>query len=72
MGEQSKRGGPSDGGWSCGATITPMNADLTGAPPDPGQAATVDDVVTTLRALKVWAGDPSYEVIRSRVDESRA
>ena len=47
-----------------------MNGDLSGGAPDPGRAATIDDVVTSLRALKVWAGDPSYEVIRGRVDEA--
>src|SRR5690349_21268747 len=35
--------------------------------PDPGQAGTLDDLVDRLRRLKVWAGDPSYEVITSRV-----
>jgi tetratricopeptide (TPR) repeat protein len=35
--------------------------------PDPGQAITLDDLVERLRSLKVWAGDPSYEVIAGRV-----
>jgi tetratricopeptide (TPR) repeat protein len=35
--------------------------------PDPGQAGTLDDLVERLRWLKVWAGDPSYEVIAGRV-----
>jgi hypothetical protein len=37
-------------------------------PPDPGPARTVDDLVDRLRALKVWAGNPSYEAIKSRVN----
>jgi tetratricopeptide (TPR) repeat protein len=36
-------------------------------PPDPGQAATLDDLVELLRLLKVWAGNPSYERITERV-----
>ncbi|HWO67997.1 MAG TPA: hypothetical protein VNO31_48980, partial [Umezawaea sp.] len=36
--------------------------------PDPGRAQTLDDVVERLRALKVWAGDPSYETIKDRVN----
>jgi tetratricopeptide (TPR) repeat protein len=35
--------------------------------PDPGCAGTLDDLVERLRWLKVWAGDPSYEVIAGRV-----
>ncbi|MFY1686913.1 NB-ARC domain-containing protein [Plantactinospora sp. WMMB782] len=36
--------------------------------PDPGRASTLDDLVERLRALKVWAGDPSYENIKDRVN----
>ena len=36
--------------------------------PDPGQAATLDGLVERLRMLKVWAGDPSYEWIKDRVN----
>src|SRR5437763_3520307 len=36
--------------------------------PDPGQAGSLDDLVEGLRLLKVWAGDPSYESITSRVN----
>jgi tetratricopeptide (TPR) repeat protein len=40
-----------------------------GDPPiDPGQARTLDDLVELLRSLKVWAGDPSYEKIKDRVN----
>jgi tetratricopeptide (TPR) repeat protein len=37
-------------------------------PPDPGPARSLDELVETLRALKVWAGDPSYETITRRVN----
>ena len=36
--------------------------------PDPDGAADVDDLVNRLRLLKVWAGDPSYETIKERVN----
>jgi tetratricopeptide (TPR) repeat protein len=38
-------------------------------PPDPGPARSLDELVETLRALKLWAGDPSYETITRRVNE---
>jgi tetratricopeptide (TPR) repeat protein len=37
-------------------------------PPDPAQAKGFDDLVERLRLLKVWAGDPSYETIKDRVN----
>jgi tetratricopeptide (TPR) repeat protein len=37
-------------------------------PVDPGRARTIDDLVELLRSLKVWAGDPSYEKIKDRVN----
>jgi tetratricopeptide (TPR) repeat protein len=37
-------------------------------PPDPGTARNLDELVAGLRALKVWAGDPSYDVITRRVN----
>jgi tetratricopeptide (TPR) repeat protein len=37
-------------------------------PPDPGPARKLDELVSCLRALKVWAGDPSYETITRRVN----
>jgi tetratricopeptide (TPR) repeat protein len=40
--------------------------------PDPGQASTLDDVAATLRALKAWAGNPSFEAITARVNRRRA
>ncbi|BCJ47696.1 hypothetical protein GCM10010168_20550 [Actinoplanes ianthinogenes] len=48
------------------APSTPGDA-FTG-PPDPAPAASLDDLVGTLRRLKVWAGSPSYETIKCRVD----
>ena len=38
------------------------------APPDPVPAGSLDDLVERLRLLKVWAGDPSYEAIKDRVN----
>ena len=38
--------------------------------PDPGQANSFDDLVKRLRRLKVWAGDPSYETIKDRVNKA--
>ena len=43
-------------------------ADAFVGPPDPGGAASLDDLVERLRLLKVWAGDPSYESIKDRVN----
>ncbi|GAA0421015.1 hypothetical protein Aca07nite_10990 [Actinoplanes capillaceus] len=45
-----------------------MPRDTFAAPPDPAEAGTVDDLVERLRLLKVWAGDPSYETIKERVN----
>jgi tetratricopeptide (TPR) repeat protein len=45
-----------------------MGAERFTAPPDPGDAGTLDDLVDQLRLLKVWAGDPSYERITERVN----
>lgn len=36
--------------------------------PDPGRAGTLDELTETLRLLKVWAGDPSYDTITNRVN----
>ncbi|WP_233219488.1 tetratricopeptide repeat protein [Micromonospora sp. RP3T] len=38
------------------------------APPDPGRADSLDEVARTLRILKVWAGDPSYDTIKNRIN----
>jgi tetratricopeptide (TPR) repeat protein len=38
--------------------------------PDPGPAGSLDDLVARLRSLKVWAGDPSYEWIKDRVNRA--
>jgi tetratricopeptide (TPR) repeat protein len=42
--------------------------DTFAEPPDPGQAGTLDDIVERLRLLKVWAGAPSYETIKERIN----
>jgi tetratricopeptide (TPR) repeat protein len=42
--------------------------DTYAVPPDPGQAHTLDGLVERLRLLKVWAGDPSYEWIKERIN----
>jgi tetratricopeptide (TPR) repeat protein len=39
-----------------------------GALPDPGTAGSVDELVELLRRLKIWAGNPSYDTIRDRVN----
>ncbi|MDR7275544.1 tetratricopeptide repeat protein [Catenuloplanes atrovinosus] len=36
--------------------------------PDPARATGLDDLVERLRLLKIWAGDPSYETIKERVN----
>jgi tetratricopeptide (TPR) repeat protein len=41
------------------------------APPAPGAATTLDDLVERLRLLKSWAGSPSYETIKDRVNRER-
>jgi tetratricopeptide (TPR) repeat protein len=40
-------------------------------PPDPSEAKTLDAVAHQLRLLKIWAGDPSYEVIKDRINAVR-
>ena len=37
-------------------------------PPDPGPAGSLDALAGCLRALKLWAGEPSYETITRRVN----
>ena len=46
--------------------------DTFAAPPDPGQARDIDELIERLRLLKVWAGDPSYESIKERVNSAWA
>ena len=38
-------------------------------PPDPGLARCLDELVGSLRALKLWAGDPSFQTITQRVNQ---
>ncbi|WP_051799152.1 NB-ARC domain-containing protein [Catenuloplanes japonicus] len=42
---------------------------LRGGPPDPGQAITLDGLAEGLRLLRAWAGSPSYEALKDRVNE---
>jgi tetratricopeptide (TPR) repeat protein len=37
-------------------------------PPDPGRDRTTDELAERLLQLKIWAGDPSYETIKNRVN----
>jgi tetratricopeptide (TPR) repeat protein len=53
-----------------GSVTTPV--DTFAALPDPARANSIDDLVERLRLLKVWAGNPSYEVIKDRVNSSWA
>src|SRR5438552_1590220 len=43
-------------------------SDAFGVLPDPGRASTLDGLVEELRLLKVWAGDPSYAMIKERIN----
>jgi tetratricopeptide (TPR) repeat protein len=36
--------------------------------PDPGRASTLDELTAALRLLKVWAGNPSYAMIKERIN----
>jgi tetratricopeptide (TPR) repeat protein len=45
-----------------------MRAVTPAGPPDPGPSRSLDELVGCLRALKLWAGDPSYETITRRVN----
>ncbi|BCB74774.1 hypothetical protein GCM10022251_79020 [Phytohabitans flavus] len=44
--------------------------DAAAVMPDPGRARTLDELVGGLRSLKVWAGNPSYEWITSKVNDA--
>jgi len=43
---------------------------MTAAIPDPGRARTLDQLSEELRSLKIWAGNPSYESITSRINDA--
>ncbi|WP_306214151.1 tetratricopeptide repeat protein [Actinoplanes sp. RD1] len=51
---------------SASAPMTPFTA-----LPDPARAGSLDGIVERLRLLKLWAGDPSYETIKNRVNAGR-
>src|SRR4051812_37608757 len=36
--------------------------------PDPGRAGTLDELTEALRLLKVWAGEPSYDAVKDRIN----
>jgi len=57
-------------GWTMPLSGDPAtaSADAFAALPDPAQAGSLDDLVERLRLLKVWAGNPSYETIKDRVN----
>jgi tetratricopeptide (TPR) repeat protein len=38
--------------------------------PDPGRARTLDEFTAGLRSLRVWAGEPSYNTVKNRVNEA--
>src|SRR4029453_19013247 len=40
--------------------------------PDPGGVRTLDEFVENLRSLRVWAGSPSYDAIKERINASWA
>jgi tetratricopeptide (TPR) repeat protein len=40
-------------------------------PPDPGQANTLDQLIERLQLLKAWAGNPSYEHLKNRINQAR-
>ncbi len=43
-------------------------ADTFARLPDPAGADSLDSLVERLRLLKAWAGDPSYETIKDRIN----
>ena len=48
--------------------VSAERSDTFGRLPDPGAARTLDELIEVLRRLKVWAGEPSYEVITDRIN----
>src|SRR5256885_13576860 len=50
--------------------LGPRSDDALVALPDPGAAGTIDDLVERLRLLKIWAGGPSYDAIKDRVNSA--
>jgi tetratricopeptide (TPR) repeat protein len=47
-------------------------ADAFAVMPDPGRATSLDDLIEQLRRLKVWAGNPSYEMVTDRIKKEWA
>jgi len=52
-----------------GGEPTHRTAHATLALPDPGGARTLDELVERLQLLKIWAGSPSYDKLRTQVNE---
>ncbi|HZM76877.1 MAG TPA: tetratricopeptide repeat protein [Candidatus Limnocylindrales bacterium] len=48
-------------------TLSPPNG-THAVLPDPGRASSLDELIERLRALRTWAGDPSYAVITDRIN----
>lgn len=46
----------------------PQHDRVYAAPPDPGCLGTLDELAAGLRSLKTWAGDPSFDTIKDRVN----
>jgi tetratricopeptide (TPR) repeat protein len=61
---------PIHGGWAVPSSREPevVPADAFTALPDPATAGSLAGLVGLLRRLKIWAGDPSYETIKERVN----
>src|SRR5690349_14568145 len=36
--------------------------------PDPSTARTLDEFIEGLRSLRIWAGEPSYDTIKDRIN----
>ena len=36
--------------------------------PDPSTARTLDELIEGLRSLRIWAGEPSYDTIKDRIN----
>jgi tetratricopeptide (TPR) repeat protein len=48
-----------------------MPAESVVPPPDPDGCRSLDELAATLRALKAWAGDPTFDTITTRVNARR-
>jgi tetratricopeptide (TPR) repeat protein len=55
-------------GWNGDVVGFEDRSDSGVALPDPGEARSLDDLITRLRLLKIWGGNPSYKTIGDRVN----